>query len=100
MAFNVTNIIDGKTIEVGGWRWDNFVGTKVRIVSFDITNHELDEFAKSKLTLLLLNKSVDLVNPTKAEKGIGEKNDTLYCTVLLDGVNIVQYFPEISSPKV
>jgi hypothetical protein len=97
MPFTVTNIIDGNTIQVAGWKWGDFRGTKVKIAgySFNGKDSNYNSFAKNRLEKLILGKEIELLNVVKAEKGIGVKDDIIYCSVLFNGVNIAQYFPEL-----
>lgn len=95
-VFNVTQIIDGATIEVGGWQWgENLSGTKVKIIG--LTEVADNALTKNKLNVLLNGKSVELTNPQRTEGT--EKPYVLYASVLVDGVDVVEYFPELKTPK-
>jgi hypothetical protein len=96
MAFNVTKIIDGATIEVGGWKWgDSGKGNIVRINELSSVRSDptYNSIAKSKLESLIKDKSVDLVKAEKIET-LGDQS-ILYCSVNLQGINIAEYFPEL-----
>lgn len=93
-VFNVTQIIDGATIEVGGWQWgENISGTKVKIVG--LTEIATSTSAKSKLEILLKGKNVELTNPQKYEGS--EQPYILYASVFVDGVDVTEYFPELKT---
>lgn len=95
--FKVTNIIDGNTITVDGWKWNNYTGKSVKIVGYNVNGENQNTFAKSKLEILLKEKSIELKNVQKAEFSIPPGNDTIYCEVFLNDINIAQYFPELTT---
>lgn len=95
MAFKVTKIIDGSTIEVApAWKWDNKSGNSVKITGFIVTDR-LKQLVLLKLNTLLSGQSVDLMNPSDVSPGL------ITCSVYLNGVDILQYFPEfkVTSPS-
>ena len=98
-VFRVTEIIDGNTIRVAGWVWSagSYQGTKVKIAGYTTSpaSTEYGMLLKNRLTNLLLGKDVELKNVTKADKGIVQKDDILYCSVYLNDVDISKYFPEL-----
>lgn len=96
--FSVTNIINGNTIAVSGWTWKGeYSGTKVIISGYDIKNGDYDPIAKNKLEILLRDKQVELKNVIKAEKSNTSGDDTIYCSVYLNDIDISQYFPELKT---
>lgn len=95
MAFVVTNIIDGNTIEVQGWKWVDYKGRIVKIAGYNVSS-QYDSFAKKKLITLLEGKEIELKKVIKAEKRDGDNNDVIYCSVYLNDVDIAQYFPELA----
>ena len=99
MSFRVTNIIDGNTIEVAGWQWQNVSGTKVKILGYTVNDDQYDRLAKSRLITLLLNKEVDLRNATKIEHRETPAEATIYCAVFLNEVDISNYFPELKQKQ-
>jgi hypothetical protein len=95
--FTVIDIIDGNTIKVTGWEWGKYAGTKVKIHGYNIKGNDHNSFAKSKLQILLKDKQVELKNVVSAEKGAGEKDDIITCSVFLNDIDISQYFPELTT---
>jgi len=97
MPFTVTHIIDGNTIQVTGWKWGEFRGSKVKIMGYSFNgkgvNYNL--LAKNRLENLILNKEIELQNVIRAEKSILLQDDIIYCSVFFNGVDISQYFPEL-----
>jgi len=95
--FRVTDIIDGNTIKVAGWKWSTYLGSKVKILGYEPSppNTEYGMLLKNRLTTLLLGKDVELKNVVKAEKGNGDNDDLIYCYVYLNDVDISKYFPEL-----
>lgn len=91
MEFTVVEISDGDTFTIDpGWIWGDKQGDRVRPVGFDTPEkgEKGYEAAKNKLKKLLLGKTVKLSNPIKLTYG------RLLCTVLLDGKDLKDYFPE------
>jgi hypothetical protein len=96
--FKIKSIISGNEITVvPEWEWKGTKGNKVLISGYGPDNR-LDENLKiyeraaleARLKSLLPEEAlVQLSNPIKLEN-----NDTLLCEVLLEGVNIANYFPE------
>ena len=97
-TWSILNIINGNTIQVKpAWTWNNVTGDKVRINGYTIYSQSLpaqaaDDIAKGRLNTLLAGKSFILSNPTHIE------NDTIYCDIYLNGINIVNYFPDFKKP--
>lgn len=88
--FKVTNIIDGDTFDVSpGWKWNDNTGSRVRPAGYDAPemSERGGQAAKDKLTSLLYGKSVELGEAYRVDRG------RLVCKVLLNGVNLVNYFP-------
>jgi hypothetical protein len=96
--FTVTDIIDGNTIRVSGWSWNNLEGERVRIAGFNPQGADYIAFAKNKLQTLLKDKKVELKNVISSEKGTKEKDDLITCSVYLNDIDISQYFPELKTP--
>ena len=91
MAFKVIDVIDGDTFVVTpNWEWDEETGNAVRPVGYNTPEQGESGFdeAKEKLGLLINDKDVDLVDPIKLSFG------RLLCTVLLNGKDLAEYFPE------
>ena len=88
--FKVTNVIDGDTFEVAGWKWNGQKGQRVRPTGYDAP--ELGAFqgqqAKQKLVRLILGKSVDLRKAYRVDRG------RLVCDVYFQGRYLSDYFPE------
>lgn len=95
--FKVENIIDGVTLQVEGWKGgESYQGKLVKIQGYDVPSN-YQEYVKQKLIDLLKDKSVELKNVLKYEKGSGEKNDVVFCRVFLDEIDISTYFSELKS---
>lgn len=86
--FKVTDIINGNTIEVEGWVWKEFEGTKVVIQGYEVKE---EKFAQSILKTLILGKEVELKKVVKVDKGDEIKGDIVYCSVFLNEVDIANY---------
>jgi hypothetical protein len=97
MAFRVTEIINANTIKISPrWAWEGYAGEFIKIKNFNTTSVDVSNFIKTKLSNLLLNKEVELKNPTNATKG-ANNNDEITVNVYLNGVDISVYFPEMRS---
>ena len=94
--FKITDIIDGNTIQVEGWKWGDFRGKRVRIQGYNITGQDKQSFAKMKLETLLNGEQIELKNVVTADKG-ESGDDLLYCSVFLNDIDISQYFPELTA---
>ena len=96
MAFRVTNIIDGETIQVAGWKWQDVSGTRVKITGYTINPNDpqFGNLAKSRLTTLLSGKDVDLRNPIKIDSS-DNLGPTINCSVFLNDIDVANYFPEL-----
>lgn len=95
-SFKIISIVNGNTIETEGWKWgEDYEGKLVKIAGYKIDSKEQDAFAKRKLEVLLLGKSVELRGPLEAVKGINENEDIVTASVYLNEVDISQYFPEL-----
>ena len=93
--FKVIEIINGNTIRVApGWIWGEYAGSIVKITGYDLTE-AYDSFAINKLNTLIKDKVVELKKVVSAEKKEEPKNDILNCAVILNDVDISQYFPEL-----
>ena len=95
--FTVKGIIDADTIEVyPGWVYilpgsnTQVKDNKIRILGFKTSPN--DNIVKNRLTSLLLNKEVDLVNP----RVVGNVGDMpiIGCNVYIGQTDISYYFPE------
>src|ERR1700759_837505 len=98
MAFKVTEILSANTIRVTPrWSWENnkYSGDQITIKNFSVTNGQLSDFIKTKLSNLLMNRDVELKNPTSPKMNNG--NDEITVSVYLNGVDISIYFPELKS---
>lgn len=97
MAFKVTDIISASSIRVlPRWSWEDYAGDIINIKGFaNIISSNTGEFIKKKLETLLLNKEVELKNPSNPVRNNG--NDEITVSVYLNGVDISIYFPELKS---
>ena len=88
--FKVTNVVDGDTFDVTGWKWEGQEGTRVRPTGYDAPemNTVEGQKAKQKLTNLILNEQVELRAAYKIDRG------RLVCDVYYNGKNLADYFPE------
>lgn len=92
MSFTVTNIIDSNTIQVApGWKWEKYEGALVKIKGY-VSSPASNPFTISKLKALILNKPVELKNPTMVNT---IPANTIECSVILNGIDVAQYFPEL-----
>lgn len=97
--FNVIEIIDSNTIAVKpGWTFkdregNEFRDNKVKISGLNIPRG--DKHAQHRLSSLLLNREVELVNPVivSMNKGV----PVIACNVLFYQTDIAYYFPEFSN---
>lgn len=92
--FRVIGIIDGDTFEVSpGWQWKGQSGTRVRPTGYDAPELYTSEGirAKGKLSSLILNKTVNLGNAYKVDRG------RLVCDVYFNGRNLADYFHQYQS---
>jgi hypothetical protein len=98
--FKVAEIINANTIRVSPkWHFLDASGRpisddKIRILGFNVSPD--DKYAQNRLTSLLMNREVDLVDPTIISENVG-RNAFIGCYVLLDGTDITYYFPEYHS---
>ena len=91
--FKVTDIIDGNTIEVSPqWKWNDKIGNVVKVLGYPTPDEQTTPFVKNKLSTLILNKDIDLKNPTTINI-----NNQILAYVYLNGINIASYFPELKS---
>jgi|SRR6185312_6296721 len=101
MAFLVTNIIDENTFQVTPWKLgEQGRGTKVRIwgtTNPNDPNYKL--IAINRLRTLIENKEVDLKAPSRLEKDSSSNELILVCRVVLNNVDIINYFPEMAQQK-
>lgn len=93
--FKVTEIINGNTVEVGGWTWGELKGKKVKIRGYEVDSNS-DIFAKNKLEVLLKNKEIELRSPVSLIADSKEGDPTIMCTVVLNEIDVSQYFPELT----
>ena len=94
MAFTIDKIIDADTIQVSPrWGWEDYAGSTIKIKGFDIFKDHTTQFIIDKLSSLLLNKEVELKNPSNPIHHDG--NDELTASVYLGGSDISVYFPEL-----
>lgn len=94
MAFVVNKILDADTIQISPrWGWENYAGDKIKIKGFNIFKDHTSQFIIDKLSSLLLNKEVELKNPSNPISHDG--NDELTAKVFLGGSDISVYFPEL-----
>lgn len=90
MAFKVVEVIDGDTFRVQPtWNWKGHSGDRVRPIGWDAPERGQPGYltAKSKLTELILGRTVDLRSPVRISY------DRLLCEVYLEGKNIASFFP-------
>jgi endonuclease YncB( thermonuclease family) len=88
-TFQVTRIIDGDTFEVNpNWTWRHESGNRVRPTGYDAaeTGARGGAAATSKLSALLLGRSVQLGNAYRIDRG------RLVCDVFFNGRNLAGYF--------
>jgi hypothetical protein len=99
--FKVNKIIDGRTIQVSGWKvGDSYKGSLVNIQGYEINDPKYEPYVINKLKNLLEGKSVELKNVLTYEKGETEGNDIVFCRVYLDEIDIATYFSELKNlPK-
>lgn len=97
--FKVVEIIDANTIRVSPeWLWSDNEGPdsgdKIKILGLDRPVN--DEYFKSILTTILLDKEVELVNPEVVKK----ENDQIEiaCNVIIDKTDLMYYFT-LMNPK-
>ena len=98
MAFVVTNIINGNTFQVSNWKLgDKGSGNKVRILGLEIPIQDpsFSTIAVNRLKSLVLGKEVELLNPSSILVDSATGENILLCRVLLNTVDVVNYFPEL-----
>lgn len=102
-AFKVVEIVDANTISVlPTWIVNDplsnrdIKGHRVNIKGINTTN--MDEYAKKRLEILLLNKDVELFNPELVEIA-NEEDGVVMCNVYLEKTDVVYYFPEYTQKK-
>lgn len=97
MAFKVTKILTPNTLEIASrWAWNEYAGNTVKIKGFNISDTQTGAFIINKLSSLLLNKEVELKNPSNPVKNTNN-NDEVTVSVYLNGVDISVYFPELKA---
>ena len=88
--FTVTNVVDGDTFDVNGWRWNGDEGTRVRPTGYDAP--ELPTYqgvhAKERLTRLILGRTVEITAAHTIDRG------RLVADVFYNGKALSGYFPE------
>jgi len=88
--FKVTNVIDGDTFEVNGWKWNGQNGNRVRPTGYNTP--ELGtvqgQQAKQKLSRLILGKIVEIRKAHTIDRG------RLVADVYLQGKYLADHFPE------
>jgi len=95
MAFTVTNIIGGNTLDlIPTWTWGGLSGHRVQINGLNPIDTTI---SMSKLQLLLNNKPVELKNPIRSYTDPSSSINILICSVYLNGINVLDYFPELKS---
>lgn len=96
--FKVIEVIDGNTIKVARWQWnEEYSGNLVKIQGYSIADKSYEEYVKNKLKTLLDGKSVELKRVIKADKGEGTDQDIVYCSVFLNEIDISTYFGELKA---
>ena len=91
--FKVTSIIDEITIKTSGWKFKEREGIYVEIRGLHKYNdHTYKIVAKNRLDNLLLNNHIQLVNAEFVTPG---NYDKIRCNVLLDGINVSDYFKDL-----
>jgi hypothetical protein len=94
--FQVTDVINGNTIKVPGWKYGEDRGSLVKIFGYMVPfDPALTEYLKVKLTTLLKDKSVELRRVVAIEK-INDEN-VLHCSVYLNEIDIATYFREFNA---
>ena len=89
--FKVIKIIDGDTFDVTPqWKWNGQSGSRVRPTGYDAPeiNTLAGQKAKEKLSKLILNKNIELLNAYRIDRG------RIICDVYYNGKNLAEYFPE------
>jgi endonuclease YncB( thermonuclease family) len=88
--FKVTRVYDGNTFKVYSWNWNNIYGRLVRDTGYYTprSNEPYAFLPKQKLERLILHQWVELKNVRSYNNGI------LFCEVYINGVNLLNYFPE------
>ncbi len=100
-SWNVKEVKGGNLIVLASnWRWKGVVGNEVIVNGYDLylegkPAQFVEILAKLRLEELLLNKEISLVNVTHLD----EVNKRISCTVLLNGVNVADYFFDFKKPQ-
>lgn len=98
-TFKVTEIIDGNTVRVSPiWGFEGpdgkeYSDNKVRVLG--LASAADNELTKFTLSVLLLNKEVELVNPEVV--AWDRDRPIIACKVLIDKTNVTYYFTENSN---
>ncbi len=90
-TWKVTKIVDGDTFKVTpNWTWNEQSGDTVRPVGYDAPEVGTPggREATMKLGVLLRGQQVSLVKCVDIDRG------RLVCTVLIDGEDLAEKFPE------
>lgn len=97
-SFKLEEIIDGHTLRVSpSWRLGDDTGNMVRIFGYKTPSAGQNDLAMSKLKILLTEALFELKDAREARSLEGQK--MVVCSVYLNGVDIIQYFPEFRSQK-
>ena len=91
MKLEVKSVITPDSFELKSpWEFDDESGYIVVIRGINTTQASEKEIprARERLSKLILNKRIQLKNPTLLSRG------KVYCDVYFKGENIVDYFPE------
>lgn len=98
MSFRVESILTPNTLIVTPrWSWNDYVGSVIQIKGLGVTHDdETRDFVITKLRNLILNKDVELKNPSNPVK-LAEDSYSITVGVYLNGVDIAVYFPELRS---
>jgi len=91
LAFKVTNVIDGNTLEVSPpWKWNDQSGIRVKAAGYTTPEEGQigHQVAKKRLRTLLSGKETELKNFVDIDY------DRLVCNVYFNGKNLADYFPE------
>lgn len=90
-SFKVISIIDGDTFDVSPqWKWNGQTGFRVRPAGYDAPeiNAYGGQFAKDKLSSLILGEQVELGTAYRVDHG------RVVCEVQFRNKNLAGYFPE------
>ncbi len=98
--FKLVEPISGNAIRITpAWNWNGVSGEIVKINGIDIHSTLPDqikaireEILKQRLVSLFQTFEFKLTNPLRVE--LFENKNAIKCDILLNGVNIANYFPE------